>query len=192
LVKKHVVVVCGYGCHLVPELKEYLNRVVEFIHKHSPDLIIFCGGLTQRKSAPYISEADLMYDYVVNQLNLRFQYYLPLGTVCREDTSYTTLGNIEKSAIVLDNYYNNINEKITITIFCEATRSTNVIMLARHFMLPLVETIDDIRVETSSWERADPFKQVGNLIYNKLAITYPWLGLAKREHDRRIKRSEQI
>ena len=71
-------------------------------------------------------------------------------------------------------------------------RAANVIMIARHFMGDLVDSIDDITVETASWERADPFKQVRNLIYNKLAIKYPWLGLADREHRKCIRRSVEI
>ena len=65
--------------------------------------------------------------------------------------------------------------------------SANVMMLARHLMSHLVkEPLDNITVETASWERADPFKQVVNLVYNKLAITFPWLGLAEREERKRI------
>jgi hypothetical protein len=65
-------------------------------------------------------------------------------------------------------------------------------MLARHFMRDLVDDIDDITVETASWERADPFKQAGNLIYNRLAIKFPFLGLAERERRRRIRRAKYI
>lgn len=83
-------------------------------------------------------------------------------------------------------------ESTKITIGCEATRSANVMMLARHFLLPFVKTIDDMTLETDSWERADPFKQAGNLIYNKLAIKYPWLGLAEREQRRRMERAKYI
>lgn len=63
-------------------------------------------------------------------------------------------------------------------------------MLARHFMKDLVrEPLDDITVETASWERADPFRQVGNMIYNKIAIMFPWLGLAEHEQRRRMRKS---
>ncbi len=86
-------------------------------------------------------------------------------------------------------------QKYKVTIFCEATRAANVVMLARHFMDKkdkLVDSIDDITVETASWERADPFKQVKNLIYNKLAISYPLFGLAERERQKRLKLSQEI
>ena len=191
--KKHVVVVCGYGCHLEDvegkdtPLKPYLHRLIKFISNESPDFLIFCGGFTQHKTAPGVSEAGLMHDYT-DAKNIS-----PNLRVLREKDSFTSFENIKNAAklIKLGQVFI-LGPKVRITIFCEATRSANVVMLARHFMKDLVDTVDDITVETASWERADPFKQAGNLIYNKLAITFPWLGLAEREHRRRIRRSEHI
>lgn len=191
--KRHVVVVCGYGCHLTdPEgrptpLKPYLGKVANFINQHDPDLVVFCGGYTQRKSAPGVSEAGLMSSYLDHD-----QKIIPgrKTLFVNEANSYTTFKNIEYAAnlIGLESW----EGKVRVTIFCEATRSPIVIMLARHFMGNMVASIDDITVETASWERADPFKQAKNLIYNKLAIKFPWLGLAEREHARRIRRAEEI
>ena len=190
--KKHVVVVCGYGCHLDTPLKPYLDLVVEFITRNKPDQIIFCGGFTQRKSAPNISEAGLMYNYVNENLRIYYYYLEDLSQI--ESDSYTTLENIRQAAgrICLWQIKNRMpkEQKLKITIFCEAHRAPNVIMLARHFMMNLVESIDDITVETASWERADPFKQVKNLIYNHLALRFPYL--ARREHKRRLRRAEFI
>ncbi len=107
-----------------------------------------------------------------------------------ENDSFTTLENIKNASEIIRRQICIADNRIT--IFCEATRSANVVMLARHFMGDLVDSIDDITVETASWERADPFRQAGNLIHNKLAITCPWLGLAERERRRRIRRSEYI
>ena len=195
--KRHIVVVCGYGCHLRdPEgrptpLRPYLDRVAAFINQHNPELVIFCGGHTQHKSAPGVSEAGLMSSYLDHDCMV-----LPgKRTEFRsEPNSYTTYENIRNAAAATRNwvFHHARGEKVRITIFCEATRSPNVVMLARHFMKDLVESIDDITVETASWEKADPFKQAGNLIYNKLAITFPWLGLAEREHRRRIRRAKHI
>ena len=116
---------------------------------------------------------------------------------CLEENSYTTYSNAKLAAEICRELPKSdaqghpyINTHITMA--CEATRSANVIMLARHFMPKFVESIDDITVETASWERADPFKQAFNLIYNKLAIKFPWLGLAERERARRIRRSYEI
>lgn len=187
--KKIVLVVCGYGCHLDTPLKLYLDRVVRFIkeNKQPIQMVIFCGGFTQQKSAPGVSEAMLMREYIYSNLE---EIRPPAFWIYCEDRSYTSFQNIERAAEIIrtERLYNDCR----IVIFCEATRSANIIMLARHFMLELVNNIDDITVETGSWERADPFKQVGNLIYNKLAITFPRLGLAERECRRRIRRAENI
>lgn len=116
-----------------------------------------------------------------------------------EEDSYNTFENIEKVAQIIRHqqlrvrrFLPAIYDHCRVTIFCEATRSATVIMLARHFMSGLINSIDDITVETASWERADPFKQAINLVYYKLAIKYPWLGLAERERRKRLKRAEQI
>ena len=189
--KRHVVVVCGYGCHLDTPLRPYLDRVFRFIQDEHPNAVIFCGGFTQKKTAPGVSEAGLMRKYIKAD-----QFSELMFRVFEEYDSYTTYANIQNAAWRIGNWLicRGIfgDEKIRITIFCEATRAANVIMLARHFMGSFVESIDDITVETASWERADPFRQVGNLIHNKLAITCPWLGLAEREHNRRVKRAEHI
>jgi hypothetical protein len=191
--KRHVVVVCGYGCHLDTPLKPYLDKVGAFINLYNPELVIFCGGCTQKKSAPGVSEAGLMSGYLDHD-----QMVLPgkKTEFVVEANSYTTYRNIRNAAWRIESWFMRhdvlSDEKVRITIFCEATRAPLVIMLARHFMGDFVDSIDDITVETASWERADPFKQVRNLIYNKLAIKYPWLGLAERECKKRICRAEQI
>ncbi|MBX4190101.1 hypothetical protein KW791_02290 [Candidatus Parcubacteria bacterium] len=106
--KMHFVVVCGYGCHLNTPLQHYLDRVVQFT-SNKPRQVIFCGGATQKLSAPGVTEANLMLNYLS-------QY------------------------------------------------------ISSHRM----------------------HKQVFNLIHNKLAITYPGLGLSKRERRKRIARSHHI
>ncbi|MBI2063090.1 MAG: YdcF family protein [Candidatus Yanofskybacteria bacterium] len=180
--KKHVVVICGYGCHLDTPLRSYLDRIVRFIQKNKPYAIVFCGGYTQKKTSPNVSEADLMHDYVKSKIGLE--------VVMLETNSYTTFKNIQKASEHMD--FHGFPDTIRITIFCEATRAANVIMLARYFLMSFVDSIDDITVETANWERADTFKQARNLIYNKLALKFPFLGLAEREHRYRIHRSNSI
>ncbi|MEK7138551.1 MAG: hypothetical protein AAB799_00005, partial [Patescibacteria group bacterium] len=84
------------------------------------------------------------------------------------------------------------NEPCRITHFCEAHRAPNVNQCDRACLITLVEDLDDLRLETESWERADPFKQVANLVYNRFAIKYPRLGLAEREQRRRMLRAKEI
>ena len=193
--KRHIVVVCGYGCHLKDPsggdtpLKPYLDKVAGYMNTRQPELAVFCGGHTQNKTAPGVSEARLMVDYVADEFRHCAQTFL--GKVRLDATSYTTLENIRNAATAIRNwgFHHARGEKVRVTIFCEAHRAPNVVMLARHFMRDLVDDIGDISVETASWERADPFKQAWNLFYNRMAIKHPWLGLAEREHRRRVRRS---
>lgn len=204
-----------------------MTKLAENLH------ILCCGGYTQQATAPGISEAGLMAEYISAQLhqqglNVSFQ-------ITKLENSYTTYYNVlDATKFIRVNHLHFISEsgykyiiivcgygchldtplrpyldrvvKFTkenqheissvkstrIVIFCEATRSANVVQLARAFLLPFVKTIDDITLETGSWERADPFKQAGNLVYNRLAIKYPGLGLAEREQRRRMERAKYI
>lgn len=189
----HFFLINGYGCHLdTPLGRVYLPKMLKFIQENQPDYILCLGGFTQRKSALGISEAKLMLTWFFDHMSTPDQRRFLI-----DENSYTTLENSRNGAVMIRRLVGsmkleNNSPKILITHGCEATRAANVVMLDRHFMGDLVESIDDITVETASWERADPFKQVKNLVYNKLAITYPWLGLAERERRKRIKRAEQI
>ncbi|GEM_PF-1977505 len=185
--KDIILLVNGYGCHFDSPLGWiYLPEVVRFIDEnfYRIRLVIPLGGFTQRETAPGISEAGLMAEY----LRARCKN-IPLILV--EDGSYTTYGNSQKGAEKIEENGPIDKSKTIIVHFCEATRAANVVMLDRHFLLHLVQTIDDIIVRTASWEKANPFKQVGNLIYNKLAISFPWLGLAERELRRRVLKAER-
>jgi hypothetical protein len=202
--QRRIVIVCGYGCHLDTKegptpLKPYLIRVARFFNQLPEGVFgvfIFCGGFTQNKTAPGTTEAQVMQEFVMklratNRGPKVFQTY-------QESRAFTTFDNIsmavdsirasDKLASTRGQWF----DTTKITIFCEATQSANVMMLSRHFLLPFVNSIDDITIETDSWERDDPFKQVWNLIYNKLAIKFPWLGLAELERRRRIRRSWEI
>lgn len=184
--KPKVLLVNGYGCHYehTPLASIYLPMVVQFCKVWQPDMIIFSGGQTQKKSAPEVSEAGLMKSVVAPQLS-----YEPVR-MCLNTTAFTTLDNVQGASRFIHEWFP--GQKTQITIFCEATRALKVNILARHFLIHLVESIDDIRIETASWERADPKKELLATVYDYLAITLPWLGLAERARRFRIRRSEEI
>ncbi|MEK7121536.1 MAG: hypothetical protein AAB857_02400 [Patescibacteria group bacterium] len=204
--KQHVLLVNGYGCHTQFEdpkidrflkgYRRYLNKVARFVDEYLPDFLLFSGAETQQNSAPGQSEAKVMWEFVFPRLNMiSREKYLHLKQVRLEDRSFTTFYN---SYYAYGAIFTAIgtgvlkNEPCLITHFCEAHRAPNVNQCDRACLTTLVEDIDDLRLETESWERADPFKQAGNLIYNKLAIKYPWLGLAERERRKRIHRAKYI
>ena len=185
--KRTIVVVCGYGCHLDTPLRPYLDRVVKFVEENRTGLLILCGGETQKSSAPGVSEARLMRNYVARKIP-------PSCHLLIAQSSYTTYENIKCATALITQIEDlsmfSVSGRNKIVVFCEAQRAATVIMLARHFLLPFVAGIDDITVETASWERADPFKHVKNLVYNRLAIKFPFL--ARREGRKRRERSKYI
>lgn len=184
--KRHILVVCGYGCHLDTPLRPYLDRVFRFIQTYHPNTVIFCGGFTQNKTAPGVSEAGLMREYT--RADQFPEFMLKSFT---EDESYTTFDNIKNASEIIRHKLCIADGRIT--IFCEATRSPHVIRIARHFMSDLVDSIDDITVETSSWERdVNLLNLAWKYILAELAIRYPWLGIAERERQRRLLRSKEI
>ncbi|HZZ99198.1 MAG TPA: hypothetical protein VFK07_00610 [Candidatus Paceibacterota bacterium] len=193
--KKIILIVNGYGCHLdTPLGRIYLPKVVKYIKENYEQIgaVIFSGGYTQKKTARDISEALLMANYVKAKLgDIRLPVYR------MQEVAYTSYDNTFYAALGIEDIRNILGvdpqaKDIRIVHFCEAQRAPLVDMLDRHFLIRFVESIDDITIETASWERADPYRQVRNMIYNKLAIKYPWLGLAEREHRIRLERSKHI
>lgn len=63
--QRYSMLVCGFGCELTDELIAYLERAVALVKAYRPAFVVFSGGPTQQFSAPGITEAQLMYDYVV-------------------------------------------------------------------------------------------------------------------------------
>lgn len=204
--KQHVLIVNGYGCHtrfedqnvdrFLKGYRRYLDRAARFINEYLPDFLVFSGAETQQNSAPGRSEAKVMWDYIFPRLNkVARERYLHMKQVRLEERAFTTFYN---SHYAYGTIFMAIgtgvlkNEPCLITHFCEVHRGPNVNQCDRASLITLVEDIDDLRLETESWERADPFKQVANLVYNRLAIKYPRFGLAEREQRRRMLRAKGI
>ncbi len=110
--------------------------------------------------------------------------------VLTDEFSYTTYENIQNA--VRHIRYVLKEEKVQITIFCEAQRALKVSLLARHFMRDLVKDVDDLRVETVNWERANPVRELKTTVLTWLAIKFPLLGIAERESRRRRHRAKEI
>lgn len=175
---RHIVIVCGYGCHLVPELREYLNRIVRFCNERQPDCLILCGGFTQRKSAPGWSEARVMKEYLIPALK-----YTPKWVYTEED-SYTTPDNIENATKKMHSDGLLEKEDTELTAFCEATRALKTDLLIRHFLGRRAT------IETASWELMSPTKQIVSTLYDWAAIKFP--PLARYFRNKRLQRAEQI
>ncbi|MCX6778910.1 MAG: YdcF family protein, partial [Candidatus Magasanikbacteria bacterium] len=117
-----IVAVMGYGCHLTPVLKEYLDLVVSYA-KSNPHSIIFCtGGFTNQKTAPGVSEAGLMAEYLRQQGVNNY--------IIKEDTAKTTTENLRNlrqyAALRIDSL-----ERVV--IFCDSCRSLKIRLIFHHF-----------------------------------------------------------
>lgn len=171
-----VVIVCGYGCKMKPELRDYLDRVVRFVNENKPECIILCGGFTQRKSVPGMSEARLMRNYVMPKIGSW------LHSELLEESSYTTLENIKNSVKLINNFFH--QKEVRVTIFCEATRALKVDMLTKHFLGYRAN------IETASWELMSPTLQIISTVFEWAAVRFPLLN--SYFHWKRLRRAELI
>lgn len=167
-----LVIVNGYGCNLHTPLRPYLDKVLALL-RETPAVIIFCGGYTQRKRFPGLSEAYVMADYVREQVP-ELDCYI-------EDDSYTTYENIRNAAEVVRKRE---WEPDQIIVFCEAQRAPKTDMLVRHFFGRRAT------IMTDSWELASPVKELVHFAYDWLALKFPILARIARK--KRIRRAEQL
>ena len=172
----HLFAIFGYGCHLNTELKQYLDNNVEFANRERPDCMVFSGGFTQRKSAPGVSEARLMKDYVIPRL-----CYTPKYILLEED-SYTTPDNARRLAENAEWFSWTAQTKLTVA--CEATRALKVDDAIRYYLGRRTNLV------TSSWELMSPTKQIISTLYDWAAIRFT--PLARYLRNKRIRRAEQI
>lgn len=176
---RRVVVVNGYGCNLDSPLRPYLDRVVEFIVRNSVHNGIFCGGFTQRRSFPGMSEARTMSVYVVSKLPPGY-----LFTAHHDEDNYTTCENAIGARKILRFLQLRLWEDAPprpgeLTVFSEAQRVFKVIVC--YWMLmpdyrPSDADIDPglrIRFETDSWERANPLKEILKIANELLMLKIP-------------------
>lgn len=169
---RNIVVVCGYGCNLHSPLQRYLERVARFCEVEVPRHIILCGGATQRKSFPGYTEAGVMKNFLTCEIDFHPEWHIL-------DNSYTTYENVRDAAITIRELYLPASNQIT--IFCEATRALKVAILARYFMgFPPEHGGPEIRIETDSWERMHPFKELIGTIKDFAAIYLPFLNTLQR------------
>lgn len=116
----HAILVCGYGCHLSQKLRDYLLFVARYA-KGCPDAtVVVSGGFTNRKTAPGVSEAKLMKDFlVVSGVTNR---------IVMDEKALTTLDNVRFAIGIIIN-----PEQSTLTILCDGTRALKVrlIVMAR-------------------------------------------------------------
>ena len=109
-----------------------------------------------------------------------------------EDDSYTTLENV-KNAVRHIRALPGINDhwsEVEVDVFCEAQWSLQTLLLYWFLFPELRRKFKRVRVRTSSWELANPLKELRNILYDLAALCVP--GLAGYVRRTRIKRSMTI
>ena len=117
--KEVLVVVLGYGCDL-SAIERYLQSVVSFVESHEVQAIIASGGFTSLRSAPGVSEAAMMADYL-KECGVTTPIYL-------DEEALTTADNIRAIPKICK------KERLPvapIVIFCDKAHSVKVQLLAR-------------------------------------------------------------
>lgn len=185
--RKLIVIVYGYGCHLTDRYKEYLRRVANFLGSNLVDWLIFCGGESQKKSAPGISEAGLMRDFLEgdgeNDWHEAYVGKRPLPKIFTESTSLTTPENVCFTATFLTKFD---PKNYQLVIFCDASQALKVKILAEEIFPE-----HEIQIETCDFSgRGEAKKQLKATILEVLALKLPVL--ARWHHNQRVKRAERI
>ncbi|MDP3947562.1 MAG: ElyC/SanA/YdcF family protein [bacterium] len=127
-INREVVVVCGYGCHLTDSIKKYLDAVLNYLLENRGKrtfIIIPSGGFTNQVTAPGVSEAGMMADYLRESCRM----FAPHEVVfIPEDRAITTLENLKNAREFIDKSLTPPNK---ITIFCDESRQWKICYLAK-------------------------------------------------------------
>lgn len=166
---KALVVVLGYGCHLTEKMQRYLDGVVAFVKNNSVAWVIATGGYTNKKSAPKMSEAEVMANYLRRH-----------GiAVITENAARTTVENFEGIAKIICR--RNIRPT-SIVVFCNKTHATKARVIGRAILgvWPEIKPADVLG--TSGKEIC---KQVIATPLDVLSLWIPFIrrqGLRRKEH----------
>lgn len=121
-------VILGYGCNLTDKIKKYLNHVCLYVRRY--DNVIVSGGYTSNKTAPDISEAMMMEEYL--------RKYFFLKNIIKEDGSITTLDNLINSKKIISER----SEMSQVIIFYSSSRLLKVWMMSLFiFGIPMPKII---------------------------------------------------
>jgi hypothetical protein len=153
-----VLAVLGYGCHLTEALKQYLLEVTYFLRwqdmgQNTRIIIITSGGFTNHSSAPNVSEAKMMADFLKEHT---------FCEILTDRKARTTRENIYGVSEVLKR--NDLNPD-KVFIFCDKLREIKVSFFAKRVLKTPFEVIThDFHKGWKSWVKqavATPLTLVG-------------------------------
>lgn len=112
--KPVLLVVLGYGCHLTTEIQDVLNKVALLANKSSMNVkeIFATGGYTNHKSAPGVSEARIIKEFLSKQVTIPIE--IEESAITSEDNIKAVKSFIEKGTLGSKSL-----EDINLIIFCD-------------------------------------------------------------------------
>lgn len=160
-----VYAVLGYGCHLTPALRCYLDGAAQQIgaeieaHPERSALLFCSGGFTMHGSAPGVSEARLMADYLRER-------GLTLPQVLDEEAR-TTLENLRHLSRLCAARAISARE---VVICCDEARQGKIAHVARH-LLGAAPTLWSYPLERTTMQAV--VQRTLGLGYDALALRVP-------------------
>lgn len=114
-----VVVICGCGTKLTPDIRDYLNKVVQYLSGRDIQIeVITSGGFTNPRKRPNVSEAGLMAGYLRSQSGFK-------NDIFQEDRALTTLQSLRFARRHLGN-----RRPGQVTVFCDISRIIKIQFLS--------------------------------------------------------------
>jgi len=161
----------GYGCHLTDLMRKYLDNVMHLEGARNVAAIIATGGYTNKKTAPGMSEAMMMTDYLKRSGSTT--------VIFQEKAARTTAENLKNVQRMLP-YYHLTGRRIV--IFCDEAHKLKVKLLA-HFIFGFVP---EIRAHKVTGGLAAKIKQL--FVATPLTVLALWFPFFERMELRRRER----
>lgn len=123
--RKVLVLVPGYGCHLTEKMKGYLDMVADFVNENEAviEAVLTTGGYTNRKTAPGISEAGMMTNYLEQKIKS-----VPIITSA---LATTTKENVDAAKVYITSRQSPTEQVWQVIIFCDTPHKLKMLTLAR-------------------------------------------------------------
>jgi len=175
MLRRQIVIVLGYGCHVNNVYQAYLQRVVNYISENPVKCVVLCGGFSQLSTAPNRSEAQTMESFLKPIIPWRIE-------IRRDDDSLTTYENIDNASDLIADFN---GREYSVTIFCGAIWALKVKILAER-IFPDYE----IQIETYDISsRGEANRQLLSTILEVAGLYLPFLTyLHRRGREKRAKR----
>jgi len=165
----NIAIILGYGVYDGSNIEyydRYLAPVFNDIYNGKFDLVVICGGCTNKKY-PKLSESKSIYNLYLSKYPNR------KDKVVLEEKSYTTSDNLKFARKIITKH---INKNTEFTVFCDSWRSPKVFYMSlSQFIKP--KSSVSLRLDISNniyMSKSFDFYNITNIEYKNLkVIGYP-------------------